>query len=131
MTSDNAGAAVATPTRPPRPHAAIFKNERRSSSLIARTVTARHRAHDVSDWKGLAHRALFTLLIFLALDAQGRLRTRFEALLTDRLFADFADAERAVFDLLQREVELREQALLATTKTELERLEVLARCEIH
>src|SRR6185369_4460549 len=74
----------------------------------------------------LAHRALFALLILFALDTERGLGTGFEALLADRVFADLADPERAVRDLLQREVELRQQALLATAEAELERLEVLA-----
>src|SRR5665647_2619196 len=77
------------------------------------------------------HRALFALLILFALDAEARLGPRLEALLTDRLVADFADPERAVFYLLECVVELGQQALLAATKAELERLDVLARGEVH
>src|SRR5262245_30686671 len=79
----------------------------------------------------LAHRALFALLVFLALDAQRGLGPCFEALLADRLLADLADAERAVGDLLEREIELGQQALLATAQAELERLKVLARRQVH
>src|SRR3954469_9371455 len=78
-----------------------------------------------------AHRAFFALLIFFALNAERRLRPRLETLLADRFVADLAHAERAVLDLLEREVELRQQALLASTQTELEGLDVLARCEVH
>src|SRR6185295_15868271 len=80
---------------------------------------------------GLAHRALFALLVFFALDAQRGLGPRFEALLADRLLADLADAERTVGDLLQREIELGQQTLLAAAQAELERLQVLARRQVH
>src|ERR1041384_4703058 len=78
-----------------------------------------------------SHRALFALLVFLALDAERGLGPRLESLLADRLFANLADAERAVRDLLQREVELGQQTFLATAQPELERLEVLARRQVH
>src|SRR4051812_26505843 len=78
-----------------------------------------------------AHGPLFALLVFLALDAQRGLGPRLEPLLADRLIADLADPEGAVRDLLERQVQLGQQALLAAAQAELERLEVLARRQVH
>src|SRR6185312_14750156 len=122
------GAAIASPSPPPTAHVATFRNPRRSGSPIG---VYRNRAIDPGARYGTqrsnsAHRALFALLILFALDAERGLGPRLETLLTDRLLADLADAERPFLDLLEREIELVEQALLAAAKTELERLEVLA-----
>src|SRR5579883_76806 len=74
---------------------------------------------------------LHALLILLAADAERRLRPSLEPLDGDLLAALLADAERALFDLLERLLDLVEEALLAATQAERERLQVLARGEIH
>ena len=56
-------------------------------------VTHRSRTTSCAD---LPHRALFALLVLLALDAQRGLRPRLEPLLADRLLADLAEPERAL-----------------------------------
>src|SRR6185295_19261381 len=79
----------------------------------------------------LTVRLLVSLLIFLALDAELGLGPGLEPLLRDRLAALGADPERPVFDLPERELELGQVGLLATAQAELERLQVLARRQIH
>src|SRR5262249_45342745 len=123
VTMRSTGAAITKPRPPPTAQVATFKNPRRSDS--SPIVGYRNRAFDRSarygPWNTSAHRALFALLILFALDAEGGLRARFEPLLSDGLLTDLADAERAVVDLLEREVQLVEQALLAAAQAELER----------
>src|SRR4029079_1934148 len=112
ITSRSTGILAASPTPPPTAQVATFRKRLRSGSSAMR---ARYQDRAAAS----AHRALFPLLILFALDTERRLGARLEALLPDRLLADLADAERVVLDLLQREIELRREALLAAAQTEL------------
>ena len=69
---------------------------------------------------------LLTLLLFLAADAEGGLRSRFQALGRDILFANFAGPEVAFLDLLERLIDLVDKASLPTAEPEGEGLDVLA-----
>src|SRR5262249_44649511 len=80
---------------------------------------------------GLREVLFLALLVFLATDAQGRLRTRLEALDADRLATLFADAELAGFDLLQSAIDLVDERLFASAQPELKRLQPFARRQIH
>src|SRR5262249_45305724 len=71
------------------------------------------------------------LLILFAANAERGLGARLEALDRDLLAALFADAERAVFDLGERLLDLVEEDLLAAPEAEGKRLEVLTRAEVH
>jgi ABC-type multidrug transport system fused ATPase/permease subunit len=74
---------------------------------------------------------LVALLVFLATDAEAGLGPSLEPLLADRLLARLAGAEGAVIDLLERELQLGQQALVATAQPELERLGVLGLGQVH
>src|SRR5262249_55335082 len=73
----------------------------------------------------------YSLLVFLAADAEVRLGARFEALQRDLLLALFALTERALLDLHEGLLDLVEERLLAATEAKRERLKVLAGREIH
>src|SRR5262245_4982963 len=74
--------------------------------------------------------ALVALLVFLAADAQRRLRPRFEALHADRIAALFAGAELAALDLAERRLDLVEEVALAAAQAQREGLDVLARRQV-
>src|SRR4051794_17200973 len=74
---------------------------------------------------------LVALLILLAADAERGLRSCLETLDRDLFAALFADAEAALLDLAEGLLDLVEEDLLATAEPEGERLEVLARSEVH